>query len=106
MFNEQKQSQRKVLKVKALIAAEGQAPASARTVDIGMNGMAVMAVDPIPVGANVQLRFDLFVDGALAPVEVRGKANYCILSHGDFKIGLTFVNLGLPAMTTLGKYLR
>lgn len=106
VFNEQRQTQRKLLKVKAVVAVDGCAPVMVKTVDVGSNGMCVMSSDPIQVGANAQLRFDLFVEGTMSTIEVRCKASYCILSHGDFKVGFNFLNLNLAGMTQLAKFMK
>lgn len=106
VFNEQRLTQRKLLKVKALVAVEGCAPITVKTVDVGANGMCIVSPDPIQVGANAQLRFDLFVDGSMTTIDVRGRASYCILSHGDFKVGFNFLNLNLSGMTQLAKFMK
>ncbi|NHZ62374.1 PilZ domain-containing protein [Massilia genomosp. 1] len=106
MFNEQRQAQRKLLKVKAVVTVDGSAPAAVKTVDVGANGMCIMSPEPIQVGASAQLRFDLFVDGVMTTIDVRGKASYCILSHGDFKVGFSFLNLNLSGVTQLAKFLK
>ncbi|NHZ87828.1 PilZ domain-containing protein [Massilia sp. CCM 8733] len=106
MFNEQRQTQRKLLKVKAVVVVDGFSPVTVKTVDVGANGMCILSPDPIQVGANAQLRFDLFVDGGMTTIDVRSKASYCILSHGAFKIGFSFLNLNLSGMTQLAKFLK
>jgi hypothetical protein len=106
VFNEQRQTQRKLLKVKAVVVVDGFAPVAAKTVDVGANGMCIMSPDPIQVGANAQLRFDLFVDGSMTTIDVRCKVTYCILSHGDFKVGFNFLNLNLSGMTQLAKFMK
>ncbi|MDM5180585.1 PilZ domain-containing protein [Massilia sp. DJPM01] len=106
MFSEQRQSQRKILKVKAIVVVDGFSPVTVRTVDIGSSGMCVMSPDPVQVGAEALLRFDLVVDGSVTAIEVRSRASYCILSHGDFKVGFNFLNLSLSGMTQLVKFMR
>ncbi|MDQ1920189.1 PilZ domain-containing protein [Massilia pseudoviolaceinigra] len=106
MFNEQRQSQRKVLKVRAHVVVDGFAPVAVRTVDISSSGMCIVSPDPIQEGANALLRFDLSVDGNVTAIEVRSRASYCILSHGDFKVGFNFLNLSLSGMTQLAKFMR
>ena len=106
VFNEQRQTQRKVLKVKALIVPEGGSPLVARTVDVSSSGMCVSVSAPIELGTHSQLRFDLLVDGKPNTIEVRSKVSYCILSGDEFKVGFQFVNLDLSSMTALAKYLR
>jgi hypothetical protein len=106
VFNEQRQAQRKLLKVKAVVAVDGCAPVMAKTVDVGSNGMCIMSSDPIQVGSSAQLRFDLLVEGSVTTIDVRCKTSYCILSHGDFKVGFQFLNLNLSGMTQLARFMK
>lgn len=106
MFNEQRQTQRKVLKVKAMIALDGGQPLAVRTVDISSTGMCVSTPEPLTLGADCQLRFDLLVDGKPNSIQVRSRVSYCILSGNEFKAGFQFVNLDLSSMTALARFLR
>jgi hypothetical protein len=60
---DQRQSARKIVKVKALIAMEGQAPMPGRTADVGSNGVSITVQNPLQVGQAGQVSFDLLVDG-------------------------------------------
>ena len=106
VFNEQRASARKVLKVKAKIVPDGMAPLMARTVDIAASGMCLAVPEPCKPGTHVMVSFDLFYDGKSTPINVRSKISYCILSGDDFKVGLQFLNLDLGGMTMLAKFLR
>jgi hypothetical protein len=103
---DQRQSARKIVKVKALIAMEGQAPMPGRTADVGSNGVSITVQNPLQVGQAGQVSFDLLVDGKLAPIVARAKLIYCIFSGGEFKAGFQFLNLDLAAMTELSRFLR
>ncbi len=89
-----------------MLAVEGAASVLGRTTDIGANGVSLTVPHPVGVGQAAQLRFDLLVDGNVVPVNTRAKAQYCILSGGDFKVGFQFLNLELAAMTALSRFLR
>jgi hypothetical protein len=52
------------------------------------------------------MRFDLLVEGNVVPMQSRACTQYCILSNGEFKVGLQFLNLELAAMTALSRFLR
>jgi hypothetical protein len=106
VFSEKRQSTRKVLKVKATLSMEGTAPVTARTVDIGANGMCVAATQPLTVGQSGQVSFELFFEGKASIINVRSKVMYCIFSNGEFKVGFQFLNLGLASMTLLAKFMR
>jgi hypothetical protein len=105
-MTDQRQSARKIVKVKALVAMEGQAPMQGRTTDLGANGVSVSVPNPLQVGQNGRVGFDLLVDGKLTPISARAKVIYCIFSGGEFKIGFQFLNLELAAMTQLSRFLR
>lgn len=106
MLEEQRQSVRRPLKVKAMLAMEGQPAAQARAMDIGNNGMSLTMAAPVQSGLAGQIKFDLFFDGKATPITARVKVAYCIFGGGEFKVGLTFVNLELSAMTVISKYLK
>ncbi len=106
MLNEQRQAQRKVLKVKAVVVPEGGSKITARTVDVGSNGVCVAAPDPLKVGSTAELSFEIFFDGKSTPVHTRSKVTYCILSSAEFKIGFQFIHIDLSAMSLLAKFLR
>jgi hypothetical protein len=105
-MTDQRQSARKIVKVKAVIAMEGQAPMPGRTSDVGSNGVSIAVQNPLQVGQTGQVGFDLLVDGKLTPIAARAKVIYCIFSGGEFKVGFQFLNLDLSAMTQLSRFLR
>lgn len=106
MFNEQRTSARKILKVKVVVAMDGHAPMLVRTVDISANGVSISVPEPMQAGLAGQLSFDLLVEGKSVPIAARVKAKHCIFSSGDFKVGFQFLNLDLNAMTQLSRFLR
>ena len=105
-MKDQRQSGRKIVKVKAVVAMEGTGPIPGRTSDLGSNGVSIAVDHPLRVGQAGQVAFDLLVDGKLAPIAARAKVIYCIFSGGDFKVGFQFLNLDLGAMTQLSRFLR
>lgn len=106
MLAEQRQSTRKILKVKALAAMEGHAPMLVRTVDISANGVSISVPEPMQTGKTGQISFDLLVEGKTVSIAARVKAMYCIFSSGEFKVGFQFLNLDLNAMSQLARFLR
>ena len=106
MIEELRQSQRKPLKVKALLAMDGQPPVAGRTLDINANGVCVAQEQPCQVGRAGTIKFDIFYDGKPNSITAKVKVAYCIFSSGEFKLGLTFVNLDLNAMSVVAKYLK
>lgn len=106
MTTDQRKSARKILKVKAVVAMDGQPPLLARTTDISGNGISITMPHPMQPGHGGQLAFDLLVDGTPVPVKARAKVMYSILSGDDFKVGFQFLNLDLNAMSQLARFLR
>lgn len=89
-----------------MFALEGSAPVMGRTTDVSVQGVSVSVAQPVAVGQGAQLRFDLLVDGKVVPIQSKARTLYCILSNGEFKVGLQFVNLELSAMSALSRYLK
>lgn len=105
-MTDQRQSARKIVKVRAVVAMEGQAAMPGRTSDVGVNGVSIAVQNPLQVGQTGQVGFDLLVEGKLTPIAARAKVIYCIFSGGEFKVGFQFLNLELSAMTQLSRFLR
>lgn len=95
-----------MLKTRAVVIFEGVAPLTARTVDVGGSGICLNYPQPLPIGRECALSFDLFLDGKVSTVKTRSKALYCTFSNGEYKIGFQFLNLELSAMTLLAKFMR
>lgn len=89
-----------------MFALEGSAAVLGRTSDVSADGVSVNVAQPVAIGQGAQLRFDLLVDGKVVPIHAKARTQYCILSNGEFKVGLQFLNLELAAMTALSRYLR
>lgn len=106
MLTEQRKSVRKILKVKALVAMDGDVPMLVRTVDISANGVSISVPEPMRGGQAGQISFDLLVEGRAVPISARVKTMYCIFSQDEFKVGFQFLNLDLNAMSQLSRFLR
>jgi c-di-GMP-binding flagellar brake protein YcgR len=106
MTMEQRQSARRILKVRAVVAMEGQAQVQGRTADVGANGVSVAVPHPLQVGQAGQVTFDLLVEGKLTAIKARARVIYCIFSGGECKAGFQFLNLDLAAMSQLSRFLR
>lgn len=106
LLNDQRQSPRKVLKAKAILAMPDMPPIHARTIDIAANGVAIACARAVPEGAVGKLSFDLYFDGKTTPITAHARALYCIISNGEYKIGFQFVSVDLSSMMILAKFLR
>jgi hypothetical protein len=104
--SEQRRSKRKILKVKASLSIEGGATVPGRTVDVAGDGVCVLVTDSVQPGAAGLLRFELFHDGKVTPVSAKVRAQYCILTGGEYKVGFQFVTVDLSAMAALSRYLQ
>ena len=94
------------MKVKAKLVIDGLPPAAVRTVDISSAGMSVAVEEPCRTGVMCTISFDLLLDGKPTPINARSKVAYCILSGGQFKVGLAFQNLDMGASSAISKFLR
>ena len=106
VVTDQRTSARKILKVRAVLAMEGQAPVQGRTSDVGINGVCMTVPHPLQTGQTGQAGFDLLVDGHPFALHARVKVMYCIFSNGEFKAGLQFMHLDLNSMSQLSRFLR
>ena len=106
VHNELRSSIRKPLKVKALLAMEGEEAMIARTADVGGDGLCLMVGKALKQGAIGMVRFELFHEGKSKLIAVRAAVQYCILSNGEYKIGFRFVNLELSAMASISRFLH
>lgn len=107
VHSEQRQSKRKILKVKAMLMIEGSASSKlARTLDVSGEGVSVVLADAVPPGAHGTVRFEIFHEGKATPISARARVQYCILSNGEYKVGLQFVNLELSAMAAVSRYVQ
>lgn len=106
VHSELRSSKRKVLKVKALLAMEGEDTIMARTADVGGDGLSLMVGKALNTGAVGMVRFEIFQDGKVKSIAVTAAVQYCILSSGEYKVGFRFVNLQLSAMASLAQYLH
>lgn len=106
MIVEQRNSLRRVIKTKALLALDGRGTESGRTTDVGMDGLGINLPDPVDVSHLGYVRFTVLQDGEPNVVTARVKTQYCIFSQGDFKVGLQFVDLDQANSVVLSRYLR
>ena len=106
VHNELRASNRKPLKVKALLAMEGEDTIMARTADVGGDGLCLMVGKSLKTGALGMVRFALLHDGMVKSIAVRASVQYCILTNGEYKVGFRFVNMELSVMASLSRYLN
>jgi hypothetical protein len=103
---EQRKAPRKIFKVKAVLAMDGQEPVPARTTDISANGLCMTVPHPLQQGQTGLVAFDLLVEGTVVRMQLRCKVMYCIFGSGEFKAGFQFMNLDLNAITNITRFMR
>jgi c-di-GMP-binding flagellar brake protein YcgR len=104
---DQRQGRRKIIKVRALFKIEGSAnTVLARTLDLSAVGVSVSVPDAVAPGAHAMVRFDMLHEGKPTPVNARTRVQYCILSSGEYKVGLQFINLEPSAMAAVSRFLQ
>ncbi|GAB3465485.1 hypothetical protein GCM10027321_30620 [Massilia terrae] len=106
MTVEQRNSLRRVIKTKALLALDGRGTDSGRTTDVGMDGLGINFPDPVDAGRPGYVRFTVLMEGQPSVVTARVKTQYCIFSQGEFKVGLQFMDLDQSASVVISRYLR
>lgn len=104
---DQRQSIRKVLRIKALLAMDSKAPEQVRTLDIGDNGMCVSMPYQLKPGSAGHISFVLFINGKEYAVGSRVRVAYSLYNSRDgFKSGLEFQNMDMPGTVAIGKYMN
>jgi hypothetical protein len=103
---EQRWSDRKIFKVKAVLTMQDARPVPARTFDIGGNGMSLSMPFPLSNGSKGVIQFDLLQDGQVKPMKAAGTVVYCIYSNGEFKVGFKFKQLDLLVLTAITRFVR
>ncbi|WP_426191182.1 PilZ domain-containing protein [Massilia sp. DWR3-1-1] len=103
---EQRNTQRKLLKARAVLTVKGAPPLAVRTIDISVQGASLSFLQPLPVGLAGTLSIDLMIDGKLNTVSMLARATYCIYSGGQYKVGFQFTGIDLPTVTLLAKFVR
>jgi c-di-GMP-binding flagellar brake protein YcgR len=106
LAEEQRQLPRKIIRSKAMWVLAGTAPVAARTIDIGVNGMALLLDDAATPGQQGQVSFKMFLDGKENVLTSRATVMYCLFSSSGFKVGLQFSNLELSAKTAIAKFMH
>lgn len=106
MVSDQRTTQRKVLKVKALLTLEDGETLTARTLDVGGEGLGLVTTRSVPHGAICMVQFELFHEGIVHLIAIKAVVQYCILSNGEFKVGFRYVNLALSSMAAISRFLH
>jgi hypothetical protein len=103
---DQRQGARKILRVRAMVVMDGEAPLAARTFDLGLAGMSVTAEHKVEVNRLGQVVFEMLVDGKPQIITCRTRVSHCIFSGDEFKVGFVFLPLNPDATAAITKFMR
>jgi hypothetical protein len=103
---EQRQSIRKVMRVKAILQVDGAGTMAVRTMDIGTSGVGISSPHPLQTGQTGHVSFEMYFNGKIHLIGSRVKVMYCIYSSSDgFKVGLQFVNIDTAGVGTIARFM-
>ena len=106
IVEEQRKSERKIVKVKALVKLDGGDAVMGRTFDLGTSGVGVLLDVPMKTGVQARVSVGLLVNGVVTPMHTQARVQYCIFSNGDYRIGMQFLQLEAATAVMLARYLR
>lgn len=102
---EQRLSERKLLKTKAVLVIVGKEPCAVRTSDISTNGVGLLLPYPLGAGLQGQVVFDMYFGGKSHAVKAAVKVAHCVFGAGEFKVGFVFTRIDPPSMGAISEYL-
>jgi hypothetical protein len=107
MSKDQRQSERKVLRVRARLTLDGAEPVWIQTADIGKFGMGLARI-PASLPANAQglVQFEVTLNGKIQNVGMRVRIAYCIPVDTEFKAGVQFLDLQSPGALLIAQYVE
>ena len=103
---EQRQSLRKDLRVKAILALENGMKMTVRTSDVGKFGMGLTGLlRQLDVGQEVHVAFEMPVGPKVHSISVNGRVSHCMGTPGDgYKAGIQFTDLNSEVSSVLSQY--
>jgi len=100
-------SERKVLRVKAILTMDGAVPMLVRTMDIGKYGMCVINIpQALKTSLEVEVRFEVVFGGKIENVTITARVSYCVHSEEEgYRAGLQFLNPASPGAALIAQYI-
>jgi hypothetical protein len=93
---------RKVMRVRARVSVEGDAPLDAQTVDLSLNGVSITSTQQVNVGAQCSVELGVSVPEIGSPPVLRTVVRYCgRMSEGRFRVGMQFIAVSAEAAKLL-----
>lgn len=105
-MEEQRRSERKLVKVKAMVKLETGEAVMGRTFDLGTSGVGMLLDIPLKTGLQVRVSVGLLVQGVVTPMHAQSRVQYCIFSNGEYRIGFQFLQVEAATATMLARFLR
>jgi hypothetical protein len=103
---EKRQTQRKDLRVKAILTLDNGMKMTVRTADIGKFGLGVTGVlRQLDVGQTVHVAFEMPFSGQIHNISVNGRVSHCTNTpHDGFRTGVQFTDLNSDSVSILSQY--
>jgi c-di-GMP-binding flagellar brake protein YcgR len=93
---------RTVLRVGATILFKDAAPMHAKTIDIGLRGMALLSPEQVTPGTLCGIRFSAMIQGKMTKVEAVARVVYSIcVGTAGFRIGYQFTDMDSASKTAV-----
>lgn len=105
-MEEQRKSERKLVKVKALVKTADGDGIMGRTFDLATSGVGLLLDVPLKNGTQVRVSIGLLVNGVVTPMHAQARVQYCIFSSGAYRVGMQFLQLDANTAIMLGRFLR
>ncbi len=97
---------RKILRRAATAGLPDGAAISVKTVDLGLDGVSLVASQPLTPGGKCTLTLDVPVQGKWYRLTLCARVVYCALSGADgFKLGVVFVEMSADSARVLSGFL-
>jgi c-di-GMP-binding flagellar brake protein YcgR len=103
-----RQTDRKLVRVPAVVTTADGSQCEARTLNISATGMALVAAVNFNHGTRIEVSFRLPTEQVMTMIKLPGEVRNCVLSGADsgFRIGLEFSNVPAATQSVLQKFLR
>lgn len=105
-MEEQRKTERKMVKVKTLVKLDGGEAIMGRSFDLADSGVGVLLDVPLKTGTQARVSIGLLVNGVASPIHTQARVQYCIFSNNEYRIGFQFLQLEPATATTLARFLR
>lgn len=105
-MEEQRKTERKLVKVKVLVKLEGGDGIMGRTFDLGASGVGVLLDVPLKMAVQARVSIGLLINGVVTPMHSQARVQYCIFSSGEYRIGFQFLQLNAATAAMLAKFLQ